>query len=278
MTFTIYPSHAPSNGNCSTMPILIFCVGTALTTVSYASVFEPIEGVIVYVMDTNPFSVAKTLQGFQNQATSILSDIQQHYGVSSLSDQIYLGGHSVGGIIAVNALFPGNFQVSAHSLEIDSLPFPVKGLICFDAVDGDKERSSEYPFRTKYDPTVATQYVTSNGTINPLPVLMFATAVENTGVNPVYGGQRAFNTVASSVNSPSNKYCFVSAGKYHHMDYTDPSTQAYRTDMTRVLWSVKQQSEYVADFQNFIRHKIQSFIFSSTFDRSVIDDLHFHQN
>lgn len=276
MSFTIYPE--PSSGrNFATFPILIFNVGTALTTITYKTVFEPIANdndIIIYVLDTNPGSIPKTLEGFNNHVDQILDDIKGKFGISTTSNNIYLGGHSVGGIIGVNAVYPDNFNVTTSPLTINTLSFPVKGLVVFDSVDGDQPRSNQYPFRTKFDPDRVTHYVTPTGEVNPLSVLIFATAVENTGINPAYGGQRSYKAVGNSSNHPSNKYCFVSQGKYHHMDYTDPVTQAYRTDLTRALWTVKAQSDYVEGFQAFLRSKIVSFILSPSFDTTGFDDVH----
>eukprot|EP01040_Poterioochromonas_malhamensis_P015073 gene15073-16800_t len=290
----IYPSPTETTKDLSNVPILIFLVGTSLGAGDYESMFKPLSSsgsLIVYVLDTDPGFPFKSPNGFRNTIKNVKNDLLAYYKIDSISNDVYLGGHSVGGIIALNAFYPANFAATilpGGSMAITPITeFDIKGFVLFDAADGNMGTSSfalSYGQVTKYGPNKNTSYLlgTAPARANPYPILMFASNVKNTDLDPEYGGQRAFQALAIRDNDPypKNKYCFVSASKYFHMDYIDPKATifplgaAYKlgNDKTR-NWNVSVQESFVRGFQEFIRIKISSFILSSRFNETGFEDV-----
>ncbi len=289
----IYPSPTETTKDLSNVPILIFLAGTSLRADDYESLFKPLASggsLIVYVLDTNPHFPFKSSKKFKVAIRNVKNDILAYYNIDSISSDVYLGGHSVGGIIALNAFYRSNFAATilpGATMAITPIKeFDIKGFVLLDAADGNMGTSYFAPYgkSTKYRPDKNTSYVlgTAPARANPYPILMFASNVTNTLLDYEYGGQRAFKTLAVGNNDPypKNKYCFVSASKYFHNDYIDPRAKiapfgaAYRMGNYKTRnWDEDVQATFVRGFQEFIRIKISSFILSSRFNETGFEDV-----
>lgn len=297
-SYKIFPIYDKEIRDYDQRYILVFLVGTALPLDSYNDIFTQLtirsNNIIIYVLDSNPGNPFKTLDGFLKQVNNIDNHIKLYYNIPETSGEYYFGGHSVGGIIALNAVYPSNTDSNIkpnQSIQINdiNINFPYikifHGFICFDPVDGTNKNAYVYGMSQKYDPSKRNTYVlytnpddnnNANEIIyNPYSMLIYASAKSNTGVDPIYGGQRAYHTLSYTTTTTTNndnyadivynKHCYVSADLYHHMDYVDPDTcitlvPAYKLDSSRLLYSIDRQRSYILPFQTFVIDAVCRFL------------------
>ena len=288
-SYNIYPKVHKAHHhdiNFTKMPIFIFVVGNGLNVHGYEYLFHRLtkeSEVIVYVIDPVPTSTKKALEGFLEKLEDVESNIKRYFEISKTSEQFFFGGHDIGATIALNSIYPNNYNSRLHSITMHNLKYPINGLICFDPVDGHSSHPNDYSSTTKYDPDARTLYATSHGEENPIPLVIFATNTLNSGIAPEYGGFRFFKAIAcprrtlpNSENSKlpllANKYCFISEDSYHHLDYIDPTTDLYRS-MIGKGWSIELQEKHLENFHKFLIAKITSFIFDKHFNTTVHGDI-----
>lgn len=283
--YKIYPLREKKNGDFTKMPVIVFLVGNYMTKFSYNTFLEKLTShndLIVYVLDTNPDSEWKTLNDFLPLIKDIPDHICQYYDMNHTSNQYYLGGHQIGATIALNSIYPDNYNSNMHSMTMHSIPLPLSGFICFHPVDGRNPSCTNYETKPKFSGKKDTCYVTSHGQVNPYPILMFSSSSKE----DEEGGDHIFQAIAGSTNNPKNKYLIMSDSVYSWRDYVDPmtssSTHILSADADHHAYHVglrtPDDNERVNHLHHFVIDKILSFIFDEELQSSVIGDIRIRRN
>jgi hypothetical protein len=291
--YIIYPERRSKHANFAMLPVFVFLVGNGQKCGAYSEIFTKLTAeaeMIVYCLEI------KSIEEFREHINHLSANIEHYYEIPRTSSRYYIGGHGLGGTIALNSVFPANFHSKMRSYTMHAVDLPLAGFICFDPVDGTQGENANYSLRTKYDPNNRTLYVTSHGEINPYPILIFSTPSNSSEMeecqgkrmfralcnlpsrrSSFYGKGTALNNYESDKAAVfRDKYCFVSEGKFQSSDYLDvglSTSESIQKALAAASKNGEGRMEEIQTFHGFIVSKIISFIFDDM-DVSSYEDFH----